>query len=211
LTIPAGDRVKGASQNETIPFFDEFDRLGLYRPCLAGHVLVTVQDDLSVERGMAAHADCNMSPVRIHDVKVVMIDIRPRFFSRNIANLPFPRLLHMPHDSRGATDQNKEQAGFGRMLGEEFLGRQVLPLAAPAIDYWHAIGFGPGTKPAAEASRHAHQVFVVELLIGPVQRLPPVPKTSAVAATREPRVNHHPIHAIVLSFEKFRVSAGELV
>jgi hypothetical protein len=118
---------------------------------------------------MTAHPDRYMTPVRVHDVKVVMVDIRPRFFSRDIADLSATRLVYMPHHSRRTANQNKEQAGLGRMIGEVFFGRQVLPFPAPTIDDRHVIGSGPGAKPAAESSRHTHQVLVVELVIGPVQ------------------------------------------
>jgi hypothetical protein len=119
--------------NGTIPFFDEFDGPGPGRPRLAGNVLVAIQDDPSVEWRVAAHADRNVPPVRVHDVEVVMVDVRPRFFSRHVADLSVTRFPHRPHDSRRATNQNKEQAGFGRMIREELSRRQVLKRPAMRI------------------------------------------------------------------------------
>src|SRR6267378_4358896 len=43
----------------------------------AGNILMAVQDDLSGERRMAADLDGQMAPVRVKDVKRVVVDIKP--------------------------------------------------------------------------------------------------------------------------------------
>src|ERR1700757_2735192 len=48
---------------------------------LAGNIFMAIQDDLSGERRMAADLDGQMAPVRIEDMKRVVVDVGHRLFS----------------------------------------------------------------------------------------------------------------------------------
>src|SRR2546427_12221769 len=67
----------------------------------AGDIFVTVEKDLRWEGRMATHANRDVSPVLVPDMKIVMIHIRPRFLPLDISDLAFPGLLHLP-DRPGA-------------------------------------------------------------------------------------------------------------
>jgi len=45
------------------------------RPRRGGDVLVSIENDLCAERGMPRHLDRQIAPLRIHDVKRVVIDV----------------------------------------------------------------------------------------------------------------------------------------
>src|SRR6267142_1282464 len=62
---------------------------------LAGNVFMTVQDHLGREGRMPADLDGQMAPVRIEDVKRVVVDIGHRLFSFDVvlrADIPHRRL-----------------------------------------------------------------------------------------------------------------------
>lgn len=71
----------------------------------------------------------------------------------------------------------------------------------PAI----VIGSSPGTKATANASGHAHQMGVVEILLGPCEPPPPDAKPSGIVSQPEIGVQHDSIQAIVRSVEKLLV------
>src|SRR5467141_4059222 len=52
--------------------------------CLASNILMAVQDHLSGERRMAADLDGQMAPVRVEDVKRVVVHIRHRLLSFDV-------------------------------------------------------------------------------------------------------------------------------
>src|SRR6185437_5912264 len=45
------------------------------RAGLAGHVLMAVEDDLRAERRMPRHLDRHMTPLRVDEVKRVVVDV----------------------------------------------------------------------------------------------------------------------------------------
>ena len=84
--------------SKTISFFGKADSRFAR---LAGHILVTVQNDLRGERGMSADFDRNMAPVRIEDMKRVVVHVRHRPLPLEVmfaGDLPYRRL--------GATYEN---------------------------------------------------------------------------------------------------------
>src|SRR6266568_9550726 len=86
---------------------------------------IFVEKDLRWEGRMATHANRDVSPVLVPDVKIVMVHIRPRFLPFDIADLAFPGLLHLPDRPRSAAYQNEKQTSPDLVLGEIFFGCQV--------------------------------------------------------------------------------------
>src|SRR5512135_1045504 len=70
---------------------------------LVGHVLVAVEDDHSIERGMATHADGQMTPVGIPDME--MVDEGIRLLSAQVDAI-VAIALDVPYGGWGAADQN---------------------------------------------------------------------------------------------------------
>src|SRR5438128_75745 len=87
----------------------------------------------------------------------------------------------------------------------------MLALAGRTIHHRDLVGLCPGTQTAAESSRHAHQMIVVQLVIGTAQCTPPHAQSSAGLAHREVCVQNHPIDAIITAFEKIAVEGAQLV
>ena len=131
--------------NEIIPCFGELD----FRFArLAGDILVTVQHRLCPERRMAAHFDNDVHPLRIENMEMIMVDVRPRLF---LAILPEPdRHLHIPDQSWRAGHENKKQTIPGFVRGQIFLGNLVLPIAWGTVLDWNMVVFRPSPKPTAE-------------------------------------------------------------
>jgi hypothetical protein len=66
---------------------------------LAGDVFVTVQHHLRTERWMAAHLDGEVPPLRVKNMKMIMVDVRPRLFLPDVPDLATTGHLHIPDKS----------------------------------------------------------------------------------------------------------------
>ena len=89
---------------------------------LTRYVFVTVQHDLSGKRRVPADFDGEVAPVRIEDMKRVMIDIGHGLLSLDVvvgADVPNRRL--------SATDENEKQPSGDLRLGQVFFRDIVLP------------------------------------------------------------------------------------
>jgi hypothetical protein len=140
---------------------------------LTDHVFVAVQNDLRSERRMATHLDRQMPPVRIEDMKRIMIDVRPGLFGHELAEFTCAGHLRFPNKGRGLRNQDQEQSGFGLMSGDMLFRHFVLLFAGRAVDNRDLVLLCPGTQTPAEPPRHAYEVIIVEVGIGSVQRAPP--------------------------------------
>src|SRR5260370_31306058 len=90
------------------------------------------------------------------------------------------------------------------------LGRDVmLALPGRTVHYGDLILLGPGSQTAAESPRHAHQMIVVQVVIGTVQRTPPRAQASARLPHREVCVQDHTIDAIITAVEKIAVYGAQ--
>src|SRR6266403_3444626 len=83
---------------------------------LAGNVLMAVQDHLGREGRMPADLDGQMAPVRIEDVKRVVVHIGHRLFSFDVV-----LRADIPHRRLRPTDQDQKQA-----LGDALLHGSVV-------------------------------------------------------------------------------------
>src|SRR5271166_2532904 len=108
-----------------------------------------------------------------------MIDVRPRIFGLEMAEFTGARHLCFPNERGSLRYQDQEQSETGFVRGEVLLRHLVLLFAGRTVDHWDLVLFCPGTQTPAEASRHAHQMVVVEIGIGTVQLAPPYTQSSA--------------------------------
>ena len=139
---------------------------------LTGHILVTVQHHLCPEGRVPAHLDGEVPPVRVQDMKRVMIDVGPGLFGRQLAELAGTSHLRIPNQRRSLRHQNQEEAGF-HLMSREMCGRDVmLALARRTVHHGDVILFGPSSQTTTESPCHAHQMIVVEIVVGTVQRTP---------------------------------------
>src|SRR5260370_25943322 len=104
---------------------------------LAGNILMAVQDDLSGERRMAADLDGQMAPVRVKDVKRVVVDIRHRLLSLDVVFR-----ADIPHRRLRPTDQNQKQTLGHRRLGQIFFRKLMLALSCRTVDHGNAVPLG---------------------------------------------------------------------
>src|SRR6516162_2710926 len=97
------------------------------------------------------------------------------------------------------------------MSGEMFGGDVMLALPGRTVHHGDLILFGPGSQTAAESPRHAHQMIVVQVVIGTVQRTPPRPQPSARLPHCEICVQDHTVDAIITALEKIVVEGAQLI
>src|ERR1017187_4614417 len=92
-----------------------------------------------------------------------------------------------------------------------FLRDLMLAFSRRTVHYRDMVRLGPGPQTPAEAPRHTHQVVVVQILIGTVERTPPNAKASSRLPHGKIGVAHHPIHAIITTFQKLAIKGAQLV
>src|SRR5882762_5803710 len=103
--------------------------------------------------------------------------------------------------------KNKLSISNGEMFGRDIM----LALPGRTVHHGDLILLGPGSQTAAESPRHAHQMIVVQVVIGTVQRTPPGAQASPGLSHREICVQDHTIDAIITAVEKIAVEGAQLV
>src|SRR6266852_4637783 len=87
----------------------------------------------------------------------------------------------------------------------------MLAFASRTVHYRDMVGFGPGTETTTESPRHAHQMVIVQILIGTIQFPPPHAKTATGLSHGEVGIRNHPIDAIIPTFQKLTVQSAQLI
>ena len=132
---------------------------------------------------MAADLDGQMAPVRVEDVKRVVVHIRHRLLSFDVVFR-----ADIPHRRLRPTDQNQKQALGHRRLGEIFFGKLMLALPCRTVDHGDAVCLGITANATAEPAGQPHKVGVFERLVRSGQRPPPHPEPARTMAHAEVRV-----------------------
>src|SRR5512138_3099154 len=107
------DCSKITALDEAIALLDRGQALA---PDLAFNPLVSVQDQLRTEWGIAAHADRHMPPLAIDDVEVIMLDERPVLAVADLGNLRGGVAFDFPNRRRRIPSDHQEQASKRRIL-----------------------------------------------------------------------------------------------
>ena len=178
---------------------------------LTGHVLVTVQHHLCAKGRVSAHFDRQVPPVRVQDMKRIMIDVGPWLFGYKRSEFAGTGPWCIPNQCWSLRHQNQEEAGF-YLMGREMFGCDgMLTLPGRTVHHGNRILFGPSSQTATEAPRHAHQMMVVQVVVGALQRTPPRAQASSAMPHREVRVSDHTIDAIVTALDQIAVESAQLV
>src|SRR4029434_6713420 len=165
--------------------------------CLTSHVFVTVQHYLCAEGRMSAHLDRQVTPVRVEDMERIMIHVRPWLFGHKLAEFTSARHLCFPNQCRRLRHQNHEESWLGFVRSALLLRHLVLVSAGRAVGHWDLVFLCPSPQTPTEASGHAYQMVVVQVVVRAVQRTPPHAQSSTGLPHAEVRITDHALHAIV--------------
>ncbi len=176
---------------------------------LQAHVLVPIQDDLRAEGRMARHLDGEVPPLRIQDVKGVVLD--ERFLGPQVAQHAPTRPRHLPHGRDRARNQDQKQPLGRRMVGQVLPGYLVLALIPAAVHHRDLVRLSESTHPTAEPAGQAHQVGVVQIVIRPTQASPPAAETACVVAEHVVAVEHDAVHTVVAPRQQVGVLRAQRV
>src|SRR5712671_1951187 len=155
---------------------------------------------------MPADLDGEMTPVRIEDVKRVVVDIRGGLLSFDVV---FG--ADIPHRRRRSTDEDQKQALGDRRLGQICFRDVVLALAHRTVDDRNVVRFGVAANAAAETAGHPHQVGIFEGFVRSGQRPPPHPKPTGTMPHAEVGVQNDPIHAIVAAVQQILIESAKSI
>src|SRR5690242_5349039 len=173
---------------------------------LAGNVLMAVQDHLGGEGRMPADLDGQMAPVRVEDVKRVVVHIGHRFLSFDVVFC-----ADIPHRRLRPTDQNQKQALGDCRLGEIFFRNVMLALPDRTVDHRNSVRLGVTANATAEPAGQPHQVGVFERLIRSSQCPPPHPEPTRIMAHAEVSVQNNAIDAIVATAQQILIERAQPV
>ena len=87
---------------------------------------------------------------------------------------------------------------FDRVRREIVFGEVVFALSASAVDNWNSVSLGEPAHSTTEATGHAHEMGVVQLLVRSIHQ-PPPPLSEAAGRVAKPvvRVQDDPINTVV--------------
>jgi hypothetical protein len=117
----------------------------------------------------------------------------------------------LPYRSLGATYQDEKQTLGDAGLSQIFFGDVVFPLPHAAVDERNIMRLGIGAKAATEATRHPHQMGVVQGVIGSGQGFPPDMKAPGRMSHTEVRIQNDSIYAIVAAREEILIEVAESI
>ena len=170
---------------------------------------MTVEHNLNIERGMAAHLDGEMPPLPVNDVKVIMVHIRPWRFPLQVdVVLPF---LDLPHQSWGFCDEDEEDTGNTGISGKVFFSELMLSDAWGTVDEGNCLLLGTGMDPAAEGPRHSLKVGGIQAGIRTRQFFPPRPQAPSFLSQGEITVDHNTVDTVIHALEERMVVLGEVI
>ena len=106
---------------------------------------VTIENDLGAKRRIATHAHHDMAPIRIEDLKVVMLDVRPGILAIDFKDLAFGTELDPPNRAGSSSDQHGEDALELRIFGQKGLGELAFVISGVAIDPGNVVLAAPSS------------------------------------------------------------------
>src|SRR5437870_5610916 len=83
------------------------------------------------------------------------------------------RPADVPHWCNRPSDKNEEQSWLDNMRGQVLLADLVLVLSSAAVNDQDAVSFSEAADATTEATGHAHQMGVIQLLVGAIHQAPP--------------------------------------
>ena len=110
---------------------------------------------------MAPDFDGDVSPIRIQDVKRIVVYIRHRLFRLDMI-VP----AHIPYAGLRAAHQDEKQPALDLGGLQVLFGNVVLSFSGSAIYHGNLVSLCLRAYAAAKATCQTHQVVVVEGLIG---------------------------------------------
>ena len=135
-------------------------------------VLMSVEDDHRVERRMRAQLDDDMTPLGVHDMKGIMVDIVVGFWGRD-TKATVTIALNVPYRGRCTSDEDAEDAAEVRIRRHDRFCYLLFAFLGVTENQRDVVLFRKGSNPATEVARQPHEVCVVQLIIIPEQGPPP--------------------------------------
>ncbi|RJX17628.1 MAG: hypothetical protein C4570_07885 [Ammonifex sp.] len=183
---------------KAVAFFNYFESL---LSCLTLNPFVTVEDYHGAKGRVTAYLDGNVSPITIHDVERVMVNISEFLFQMNATF----KLLNMPNRSHRFSNQDEKDTGEIRILRNVFLSKLMFSESRAAIDDRDFVALCPSTDATAEMTCHTHEVGVVQFGIRSRVQSPPQTKSTGIMQQGITRIDYNTINTIIRTIKKYSV------
>ena len=173
-------------------------------------ILVAVENDLGIERRMRTEANDQVTPFRIHDVEVIVINIGVRLLGAYV-DAALTEASDLPYRCRRPAIKNAEHSTAVWVGRHILVGHFVLAFPPTALQERNAVLLGVCPHPAGKAAGIAHHHRLVKLLVAAVHLSPPCAEAARRLAQDVIGIQYNPIHAVVLPVEDFPIAFRELV
>jgi hypothetical protein len=190
---------------KTITLFGEGDLAFLG---LTSHVFMTVEDHLSSEGRMRAEFDGQMPPLRVYDMKRILIDIRG--LGLDVGD-PLWRAMDLENGHRCQSSDDTEDASKTGIFGDMLFGQFMLPFSTLTVNHRNALRFGISVNPSAKSTRESHEMGIVQILIVSSQLAPPGSESSSRLGQDEIGIEHNAINTIICALKILLIGVAELV
>jgi hypothetical protein len=141
----SGEKIDGreiAAGDKTIAFLD--DRIAVVAG-LALDPFMTIENDLGAKGRIATHPHHDTPPIRIDDLEVVMLDVRPGILVIDSTDLAFGSELDPPNRAGSSSDEHGKDAPELGIFGEKGLGDLAFVISGLAIDPGNVVLAAPSS------------------------------------------------------------------
>jgi len=101
---------------------------------LALDPFMAIENDLGAKGRIATHAHHDMPPIRIDDLEVVMLDVRPGILVIDFKDVTFGAELDSPNRGGSSSDQHGKDALELGIFGQKGHGDLAFVIAGVAFD-----------------------------------------------------------------------------
>src|SRR5208282_4086834 len=171
--------VQGAGQAVDRPVVGPFDET----VALLGHAnlpgarlpfdpFVPIDNDLGAPGGIATQAHDHVAPLRVEDLKVIVLDIGPLLGPTQRGDLALTVAPYLPQRGRGASDQHGEDPTKGWVLGPMLARDLIFEVARATFHPENTVLLAmrlepPGQVPGGLPQRLAAQTRIIALPLAP--------------------------------------------
>jgi hypothetical protein len=170
---------------------------------------VPIDNDLGAPGGIATQAHHHVAPLRVDDLKVIVLDIGPLFGPPQLRDLTLAVAPHLPQRGGGASDQHGEDPTKGWILGPMRARDLIFEVVRATFNPENALLPTMRLEPPGQVPGHLPQRLVAQTGI---IAFPLAPK-GAEAAAGLPQgvvaVDDQAIHAIVIGLDQVLMISGK--
>jgi len=166
---------------------------------------------MQMRRRIPTHADRDVSPFPLDQVKVVVLDEWPLFSVMQVCDATVGRVADIPHWRCCIGSDDQKQTAVIGISGQVLFGQFVFAFPCLCFYQGRAMLVAKSSYSSGEGASHVAQMIIVECPVIPMK--PPPPRTHATAGLshRKVGIDNQTIYAVVATFKQISVIVRKLL